>query len=283
MKIPIKQIILEASRLDKIAKKHINVGKPDKALHLYEKLNANFNRNFNISKENRSFDLKEPLSNMSGALGNYNNNLSNSHKGELIDLYKNNSRKIKQYGINNPEIAKKYNNSEDEKYTGATKITRSGDKIKNIPFNHGGGKYFLEDFLKNKSKGYRLENSHSTGIQVHPFPEINSRSSRSYSGYPHIAVNLYGERPAVLTGRIDGKFLTGAPVKEEAGIKSTNIEHIKNPKITELPVSQFSDTYKTQAIQHAITNNLPIDKFLNEDLPNADKEFRRQFRRRTAF
>ena len=141
----------------------------------------------------------------------------------------------------------------------------------------------LEDFLKNNSKGYRLENSHSTGIQVHPFPEINSRSSRSYSGYPHIAVNLYGERPAVLTGRIDGKFLTGAPVKEEAGIKSTNIEHIKNPKITELPVSQFSDTYKTQAIQHAITNNLPIDKFLNEDLPNADKEFRRQFRRRTAF
>ena len=94
MKIPIKQILLEASRLDKNAKKYINMGKPDKALHLYEKLNANFNRNFNISKEKRAYDLKEPLSNMAGALGNYNNDLSNSHKGELIDLYKNNSRKI---------------------------------------------------------------------------------------------------------------------------------------------------------------------------------------------
>ena len=42
MKVPIKEILLEASRLDKIAKKFINEDKPDKALHLYEKDSAKF-------------------------------------------------------------------------------------------------------------------------------------------------------------------------------------------------------------------------------------------------
>jgi hypothetical protein len=142
---------------------------------------------------------------------------------------------------------------------------------------HGGGKYFLEDFLKNKSAGYSLENNSGNGIQVHPYPAINSRSNRSYIGYPQNAVNLYGDRPAVLTGKINGQYLTGAPVKEEAGIKNYNAAYIKNPKIEELPIRQFADKYKTNAINYAISNNIPIEHFLNNILPN-NKDLRKQLR-----
>ena len=46
MIIPIKKIILEASKLDKVANSYIKKREPNKALNLYEKQNAGYNRNF---------------------------------------------------------------------------------------------------------------------------------------------------------------------------------------------------------------------------------------------
>lgn len=278
MNIQIKHIILEATRLDKVANNHIKNNEPDKALKLYEKQNSSFNRNFhNINKDDRSFDLYNNTTNMAGALANYDKR-PNPIKIELIKAYKNNSRRIKNFGLN--KAFEKPNNIiklNSEGYIGPSNITRVGNNIKNVPFIHGGGKYFLEDFLKNKSAGYSLENNSGNGIQVHPYPAINSRSNRSYIGYPQNAVNLYGDRPAVLTGKINGQYLTGAPVKEEAGIKNYNAAYIKNPKIEELPIRQFADKYKTNAINYAISNNIPIEHFLNNILPN-NKDLRKQLR-----
>ena len=53
MIIPIKKIILEASKLDKVANSYIKKREPNKALNLYEKQNAGFNRNFKISLETK--------------------------------------------------------------------------------------------------------------------------------------------------------------------------------------------------------------------------------------
>ena len=285
MIIPIKKIILEASKLDKVANSYIKKREPNKALSLYEKQNAGFNRNFKISLETRASNLRDNTTNMAGALANYNDSLNTSQKKELIDIYKNNSRQVKKYGLDNFSD-KKLNNQGEQNvsntiemdYTGSSRITRPGHKIKNIPFSHGGGKYFIEDFLKNKNTGYNLEDNKGSGIQVHPFPNINTRASRSYTGYPGTSVNYYGDRPAALTGRIDGKYLTGAPVKEEAGINSNKVKHIKNPKIEELDIRNFSDRYKTNAVGYALNNNIPVEYFLNEVLPN-NIELRKQLKR----
>ena len=285
MIIPIKKIILEASKLDKVANSYIKKREPNKALNLYEKQNAGFNRNFKISLETRASNLKDNTTNMAGSLANYNDSLNDSQKKELIDVYKNNSRQVKKYGLDNPSDKKLNNqdkrnisNTTEMDYAGPSYITRPGYKVKNIPFNHGGGKHFIEDFLKNKNTGYNLEDNKGSGIQVHPFPNINTRADRSYTGYPETSVNYYGDRPATLTGRIDGKHLTGAPVKEEAGISSKNTKHIKNPKIEELNIRKFSDRYKTNAIDYALSNSIPVEYFLNEVLPN-NIELRKQLKR----
>ena len=67
-------------------------------------------------------------------------------------------------------------------------------------------------------------------------------------------------------------------VKEEAGISSKNTEHIKNPKIEELDIRKFSNRYKTNAIDYALSNNIPVEYFLNEVLPN-NIELRKQLKR----
>jgi hypothetical protein len=82
----------------------------------------------------------------------------------------------------------------------------------------------------------------------------------------------------IASGRIDGKHLTGAPVKEEAGISSKNTKLIKNPKIEELDIRKFSNRYKTNAIDYALSNNIPVEYFLNEVLPN-NIELRKQLKR----
>jgi DNA-binding MarR family transcriptional regulator len=38
---------------------------------------------------------------MAGSLANYNDSLNDSQKKELIDVYKNNSRQVKKYGLDN--------------------------------------------------------------------------------------------------------------------------------------------------------------------------------------
>lgn len=84
MLIPIKKIILEASKLDKVANSYIKKREPNKALNLYEKQNAGFNRNFKISLETRASNLKDNTTNMAGSLANYNDSLNDSQKKELI-------------------------------------------------------------------------------------------------------------------------------------------------------------------------------------------------------
>lgn len=104
-----------------------------------------------------------------------------------------------------------------------------------IEISHAGGAHHIGDLLAGKTRGYKLENSSNTGIQVHPLKFFDRKSiadrEKFYAGRG--SVN-HGDTPAVLTGKIKAKHLQGQPNMYEAGIPHDKIKHMENANIERL-------------------------------------------------
>ena len=219
MQIQIKQILLEATRLDRVANNYIKNGEHGKAFDLYGKNHVNQIVNLKMQPESNDRHI---MSAVTKGFYTPKDNLSNETKSNLIDVYKKSSRNYKRQA----QIEFDKNNIKNNKPSQIPEIPKF-DNNSEIPFNHGGGKHFLEGFLSNNKlyKGYSLEHDNNVkGIQVHPNPDNNSRAQRSISTYPKGALNFFGDVPAVLTGTIKGNKLISAPVDEEAGIKRKDLK-----------------------------------------------------------
>ena len=105
-----------------------------------------------------------------------------------------------------------------------------------VYFVHGGGKNYLELFLKGQLPGYPLENG-GLGIQVHPVKDINPETLEKLENrvrfYAEKSV-VFFDQPAQLVGRIEARFVQGAPNSYEAGIPACHAEHIEVIELTEL-------------------------------------------------
>jgi len=105
-----------------------------------------------------------------------------------------------------------------------------------VYFIHGGGKHYLELFLKGQLPGYPLE-SGGLGIQVHPVkntnPETLEKLENRVRFYAEKSV-MFFDQPAQLVGRIKSRFLQGAPNSYEAGIPACHAGEIEVIELTEL-------------------------------------------------
>lgn len=271
MNIPIKQIILEmATKLDKVANNYIKNGNPNKAFDLYGKNHVNQIVNL---KMHPYFGDRHLMAAATKGFYTPNDNLSNETKSDLINVYKKSSRNYKREALKEFHL----NNIKNPKNSSNIIEIPKFENTKEIPFNHGGGKHFLEGFLSNNKlyKGYSLEHDNTIkGIQVHPNPNNNSRASRSIHTYPKGALNLYGDVPAVLNGTINGNKLISAPVDEEAGIKRNDLKEFgKNLNIRPLEFAPKDvnydnlSSYQANEIYDKIFNLNKLNKrFTYEDL-----------------
>jgi len=112
------------------------------------------------------------------------------------------------------QLETKWTQSWSEKYG-----YKKSDEI--IEVKHGGGYFFLQDFLEGKHKGYKLENS-GLGIQVAPIHRNRERF------YAYRTSPSYFDLPAQLTGRIAAGQLHSANNDYEAGLYHDRIEHLKD-------------------------------------------------------
>jgi len=93
-----------------------------------------------------------------------------------------------------------------------------------IEVKHGGGYFFLRDFLSGKHEGYKLEND-GLGIQVAPI----HKGPEKYYAYRHAPA--YFDLPAQLTGRIAAGQLHKANNDYEAGLYHDRIDQLNDVKI----------------------------------------------------
>lgn len=99
-----------------------------------------------------------------------------------------------------------------------------------VRISHGGGERSINDFLKGKSPGYPLD-SGDLGIQVHPLQPESPKEHQLASWYANRSIKFF-DRPAILTGKIQYKYLTPAPnFPYEAGIKPEHIKHLEDQNV----------------------------------------------------
>ena len=113
------------------------------------------------------------------------------------------------------------------------------DENQLIDISHGGGRYYLNKFLKREVSGYRLERGCDTGIQVHPYmgemsiltdAEIKIREMQVYSQKSLQYLDL----PARLTAKIPVKHVIAARNPYEGAIAASSIDKLVKPEITVL-------------------------------------------------
>lgn len=123
--------------------------------------------------------------------------------------------------------------------------------------SHGGGFFFLSDFLSKNRPGYRLEYE-GRGIQIHPrtgpeqFWNI-SRESREeyYSSSSH----AYGDYPARLSFEIQGQYLDRAPNCYEAGLRQDFIDHMQNIKLLNTETNEIIEAKDYESFIEMINFN----------------------------
>lgn len=242
MIIPIKKIILEASKLDKVVKKHIKNNKIEKAFNLMGKAHVNQNLNLKLP---RDFYLepkyKAPALNLGAATKTIlSPETTDSSKKDALEIYRRGSRIFKQELLKKtpPDLKKRIENNKNRKIFETKErgeLPSKYESPKLVDFNHGGGKHYLEGLLSGNKlyTGYSLEKDPSKlGIQVHPDIKNNSASYRAHTFYPKSALNGYGDIPAVLTGEIPGNKMKQADNSYEAGIMRKDlIKYGQNLKI----------------------------------------------------
>ncbi|MBC8551467.1 MAG: hypothetical protein H8D23_17620 [Candidatus Brocadiales bacterium] len=107
-----------------------------------------------------------------------------------------------------------------------------------VTITHGGGKDFINRFLKGEEKGYRLERG-GKGIQVHPNIKGTSGIGDSRTSFYSRRAIQHFDTPAGLKGQIKAKYLDSANNSYEAGIRPENAKYLKKAKVT--PTGATSD------------------------------------------
>lgn len=100
-----------------------------------------------------------------------------------------------------------------------------------IEITHGGGELHIRGFLDGETTaGYPLERG---GIGLQVSPKSRETESRSILDYAPKAAS-YFDRGAVLSAKIQAKYLKAAPNLYEAGLPASSIGHLKDIKMTVL-------------------------------------------------
>jgi hypothetical protein len=102
-----------------------------------------------------------------------------------------------------------------------------------IEISHGGGYYYLQDFLTGKEKGYPLERG-GLGIQVSP-----GTSDRD-EYYALRGAPKHFDLPARLTGKIQAKYLDRANNAYEAGLRPEFVQHLEKVTCEKISYSKSS-------------------------------------------
>lgn len=110
-----------------------------------------------------------------------------------------------------------------------------------IHFEHGGGEFFLQEFLEGTADGYRLEGglNNGYGIQVSPYPDRVADRSEFYAA---TRAPKSFDNPAILTGTIKAKWLQGCVNSDyEAGLRGEFRQHLSDVNVTPRPELRYQD------------------------------------------
>lgn len=99
-----------------------------------------------------------------------------------------------------------------------------------VYITHGGGYFYILEFLAGKANGYRLERGGDRGLQVHPSVDrfFEDRSEH----YAKRKSPSYLDIPAAFKATIKAKYLDSANNHYEAGLPPQSIPHLKNIEVT---------------------------------------------------
>ncbi len=112
---------------------------------------------------------------------------------------------------------------------------------KNIYCSHGGGWWFLQEFLNQKNIGYPLEHNKGYGIQVHAnenLRESYTREKRERTFYTESAFKRF-DQPAIFHFQIKAQYLDSTANGFEAGLRFQFLEHIQDCKLENLQTGEI--------------------------------------------
>lgn len=107
------------------------------------------------------------------------------------------------------------------------------DKNMPVKIYHGGGLFFIFDFLRNRTAGYRLEGNGGLGLQVSPNDDSKAFYYATRKPRQHFDIPTYFEAH-VLAGD-----LTNATRNYEAGLRPESITKLTEYKITMLEKQSY--------------------------------------------
>jgi hypothetical protein len=110
-----------------------------------------------------------------------------------------------------------------------------------IHFEHGGGEFFLQEFLEGTADGYPLEGglNNGYGIQVSPYPDLVTDRSEFYAWR---GASKSFDNPAILTGTIKAKWLQDCVNSDyEAGLRGEFRQHLSDVNVTPRPDLRYQD------------------------------------------
>lgn len=128
------------------------------------------------------------------------------------------------------------------------KFTKPIDGDEVITIVHGGGFFYLHDWLNGNIFGYPLEYN-GTGIQVSPYRNTEAAESiiseSRASCYSSRALHKF-DKPAIFSAKIKAKYLDRANNAYEAGLRASSIPYLMDVRIIEDPKSYnfLSDSVK---------------------------------------
>lgn len=102
---------------------------------------------------------------------------------------------------------------------------KNDNKELSVNISHGGGLFYIMDFLRGRSQGYSLEYN-GLGLQVSP-----NDSSRDFS-YAVRKSRYHFDRPAIFSARIPAGYLTSAVRPYEAGLRPESLPALRDIEIT---------------------------------------------------
>ena len=117
------------------------------------------------------------------------------------------------------------------------------DENQLIDISHGGGRYYLKNFLNGQSGGYPLARSSFTGIQAH-FSFVDGLAydeTKDYVALKKREIEEYSQTslrfldlPARLTAKIPAKHMIAGEFVYECGIPTSSVSELVEPEITVL-------------------------------------------------
>lgn len=132
-----------------------------------------------------------------------------------------NQRKPSKRVVEDPEESKKLLDEELEKPSWCKFVKRDEDE--KITIHHGGGLFYIKNFLKGKATGYDVISPDLRGRGMFVSPGSNTRVA-----YYAKRTSLKLDIPASFTGEIEARHLGKVPNKYEAILRKEKVQELKN-------------------------------------------------------